>query len=92
MVALSPLSRGGGVLVNEVDLAADDRLDAMACTRVVELDRPVHHAVVGEPEGRLVELCGESGELLDLAGAIQQRVLGVDVQVGERLRGQHRGW
>ena len=51
-------------------------------TGLVELDRAVHHAVIGEPEGRLLELRGALGERLDLARAVEQGVLGVHVQMG----------
>ena len=75
-----------GVVVDEVDLAADDRLDAVRAARLVELDRAVHDAVVGEPEGGLAELGGARGERVDLARAVEQRVLGVDVQMGAGRR------
>ena len=55
MVALGALRTAIGVVVDEVDLAADDRLDAVLLGRLVELDGAVHHAVVGEPERRLAE-------------------------------------
>jgi hypothetical protein len=46
----------------------------------------VHHAVVGEPEGRLVEGGGPLGESVDAAGAVENRVLGMDVEMGEAHR------
>ena len=49
---------------------------------LLELDRAVHDPVIGEPEGRLPELGRAGGELLDLARPVEQRVLGVDVEVG----------
>ena len=49
---------------------------------LVELDRAVHDAVVGEPERRLAEARRALGELVDLARAVEQRVLGVDVEMG----------
>ena len=70
------------MVVDEVDLTADDRLDAVLGAGLVQLDGAVHHAVVGEAEGRLVELRGARGERLDLARPVEQRVLGVDVQMG----------
>ena len=42
----------------------------------------VHDAVVGQPERRLAEVRGALGERLDLARAVEQRVLGMDVQMG----------
>ena len=57
----------------------------MLGARVLELHCAVHHAMVGQPERRLLELRRPRGEVLDLARAVQQRVLGVDVQVGAGL-------
>ena len=74
-----------GVIVDEVDLAAEDRLDAVLCARAVELHHAVHDTVVGEPERGLIELGGALSERLDPACAIEQRVLGVDVQMGAGL-------
>ena len=68
-------------VVDEVGLEADDRLDPGRLAGLVVLDRPVHHAVVGEPERRHVELGGAGGQLVDLAGPVEQRVLAVDVQM-----------
>ena len=66
-------------VVDEVGLEPHDRLDAVLPGGLVELDRPVHHPVVGEPERRLAEARRTLGELVDLARAVEQRVLGVDV-------------
>ena len=74
-------------VVGDVDLAADDRLDAVLLRLAVELDGAGQAAVVGEADGRHLELCGARGERRDAAGAVQDRVLGVDVQMDEgRLR------
>jgi hypothetical protein len=83
---------GRPAVVDEIGLEADDRLDARLFTRLVVLDRPVHDAVVGQAERRHAELGGPlrhrvddslGGLLLDLAGAVEQRVLAVDVEVGD---------
>ena len=64
----------------------------MRATGLVVLDGAVHHAVVGEPEGRHAELGRPRGEAAilsvralggDLAGAVEQRVLAVHVQVDD---------
>ncbi len=70
------------MVVHEVYLAADDRLDTVPGARLVQLHRTVHHAMVGQPQGGLLELRSAFGERLDLAGAVEQGVLGVHVQVG----------
>ena len=82
VVALCPVLRRRRVVVDEVDLTADDRLDAVLAAGVVQLHRAVHHSVIGQTERRLAELRGAGGEILDLAGAVEQRVLGVHVQMG----------
>ena len=56
VVALDAPRRAVGVVVDEVDLAAEDRLDLVLAARLVELDGAVHHAVVGEPQRGLAEL------------------------------------
>ena len=68
-------------VVDEVGLEAEDRLDAVLPAGLVELDRAVQDAVVGEPERRHPELGRARRERLDLAGAVEQRVLGVDVEM-----------
>ena len=90
MRSVRPAGRVGLVVVDEVDLAADDRLDAVLPGGLVELDGAVHDAVIGEPERGLAEGCGARGEIVDLACAVQQRVLGVDVEVGDGGAAQDR--
>ena len=70
-------------VVGDVDLAADERLDALVSGRLVEVDRAGERAVVGEPDGRHLELGGALREVRDPAGAVEDRVLGVDVEVDE---------
>ena len=82
VVALGPARPTRRVVVDEVDLTADDRLDAVLVAGLVQLDGAVHDAVIGQSEGRLAELRGALGERFDLACAVEQRVLGVDVEVG----------
>ena len=90
MVAFDPAL--GAAVVDQVGLEPEDRLDLMLATRLVVLDRPVHHPVVGEAERRHPELGGPRHEpsvdlvrspVDDLAGAVEQRVLAVDVKVDD---------
>lgn len=67
-----------------VDLAAEDRLDPGLPGRPVELDRPRDDPVVGEGEGRHREVHRPPNELPDPAHGVQERVLGVDVEVDKR--------
>ncbi len=71
-------------VVRDVDLAPDERLDALLARLPAELDHTRERAVVRERDGRHLEprcLLHESG---DPARAVQDRVLRVDVQVDER--------
>ena len=69
-------------VVDEVDLTAQQRLDAGLAGGAVELDRARHGAVIGDPDRGHAELHRALDELRDAAGAVQDRVLGVDVQMG----------
>ena len=81
------------MVVDEIRLEPEDRLDPRRPARLVVLDRAVHHAVVGEAERRHPELGRPLGHrirnplgglLLDLARPVEQRVLAVDVEVCDR--------
>ena len=70
-------------VVGDVDLAAEDGLDAFVPRRLVEVDRAGERAVIGERDGRHLELGGALREVRDPAGPVEDRVLGVDVEVDE---------
>ena len=72
-------------LLRDVDLAADDRLHAFALGRVVELHRAEQVAVVGHGDGRHLLLDDGVHQLADFTGAIEQGVIGVAVQMDERV-------
>ncbi len=71
-------------VVTDVDLAADHRLDPGLAAVPVELDRAGERAVVGQRHRRHVELGRPCDEIRDPARPVEDRVLGVDVQVHER--------
>ena len=77
-------------VVGDVDLAAEHRLDSLVPRRLVEVDRTGERAVVGERDRRHLELGGALREVRDPAGAVEDRVLGVDVEVDERRFGHGR--
>ena len=77
-----------GRVVADVDLAADERLDALLRRVLVVLHRAGERPVVGEPDGGHLELGSPSRERGDPAGPVEDRVLGVDVQVDEGRLGQ----
>ena len=76
-------------VVRDVHLAPEERLDAHLAALAVELDGAGERAVVGERDGGHLQLGGPSGQRGDAASAVEDRVLGVDVEVDERRLG-HR--
>jgi len=71
-------------VVDDVHLAAEDRLDPLRLRRLVEIDGARHRAVVGERDGRHLEPRRLLRERRDPASPVEDRVLRVDVQVDER--------
>lgn len=88
MISLAALFVATTMIINEVDLTAEDGLDALFLAGLVEVDGTVHNAVVGETQRRLTKLRGPRGKVFDVTRAIEQRVLGVDVEVD--CGGAHR--
>ena len=70
-------------LAGDVDLAADDRLDARVAAGRVEVDHAVEGAVVGDGRGVHAQFAGPGHQLGDPADPVQHGVFGVGVQVGE---------
>ena len=67
----------------DVHLAADDGGDALLQTGVVEVDSPVHHAMVGHGGMRKAKLPEASDQGLDAVGPVQEAVFGVQMQMGK---------
>ncbi len=72
----------------DVDLAAQDGLDAPVDRRVVEGHGSEHVAVVGDGERLHAELAHLVDELVDVARAVEEAVLGVEMKVDEFGVGQ----
>ena len=70
-------------VVGDVELAADQRLDAVLLGLAHELDRAGERAVVGERDRRHLELRRPGREPRDAARPVEDRVLGVDVEMDE---------
>ena len=70
-------------VVGHVGLGAQDRLDPVLLARLVERQDPVHVAVVGDADRRLAVGRGRRHDVVDTCGAVEHRVLGVHVEVGE---------
>jgi hypothetical protein len=66
-----------------VQLGAEDGLDAGLLRSQVEIDATEEVAVVGEGDGRKLEVLRLLHQLLELGGAVEEAVLGVDVQMDE---------
>ena len=73
------------VVVGHVGLGAEHRRDPLGLAGPVEVEDPVHVAVVGDADGRLAVGRGRRDQVLDPRRAVEHRVLGVDVEVGERV-------
>ena len=69
--------------VGDVHLTTDDRLDLVRLHRVVELDRAEHVAVVGDGAGRHTQLSDLGREFFGPAGAVEQGVFGVKMEMSE---------
>ena len=64
-----------------IDFTPDDGLNACFFGGLVKLHTPVHHPVVGAGDGRLAALLDPLHHLIDAAGAVQQAVFGMNMQV-----------
>ena len=67
----------------DVDLAAEDRIDPALARLVVKDHRREHVAVLGDRHRRHLQLDRLVEQLLDPARAVEQRILGVQVEVDE---------
>ena len=77
----------GGTLVagvaGHVGLGADDGLDPGLLAAAVEVEDPVHVAVVGDAQGRLAVGDGRRDDVVEAGRSVEYRVLGVGVEVDE---------
>ena len=69
--------------LDEVDFAADQRLDALRLGLIVEIDRTEKIAMVGERERGHPQRLRAIHQPVDAAGAIEQAVIGVKVEMDE---------
>src|SRR5262245_28478614 len=79
------------IFAANVELAADNRLDSLRQGLVVKVSRAENVAVIGYGNCRHVERFDALHQLLDVAGAIQQRVIGMQVEMNEIGSLAHRG-
>ena len=73
------LARAAG----DIRLDADDRLHALFLCDLIELDRAIHVAVVGQRNGRLVVLLCDLHHVGQLGEAVEQGIVRVRMEVDE---------
>jgi hypothetical protein len=78
-----PIAGSDGSRVGEVELAADDRLDAGLGGGLGEFERGEEVAAVGHRDRRHAMLAAEARQLLDADGALEEGVGGVKAEVDE---------
>ncbi|CAB5067676.1 unannotated protein [freshwater metagenome] len=84
VVNLAPARRAfAPVIVGEVCLDAENRLDPLLVALLVEVEDPVHVAVVGNTDRGLTVRDRLGHEGIEPCRTVEHRVLGVDVEVGE---------
>ena len=86
MVVAVGVGAGLVALLRNVDFAADDGVDAVSLGGVIELHRAEEVPVIGHGHGRHFLLDHELHQLVDLASAIEQRIVRVAMQVDEGHR------
>ena len=70
-------------LLRNVHLAADHRMDALRLGGVVELHRAEEIAVIGHGHRGHLLLDHDLHQLVDIAGAVEQRIVGMAMQMDE---------
>ena len=82
-VAVDPVDFVKAGAGRHIDLAADDRLDARRLGRIKKSHAAIHDAVVRDRACRLAHRFQMVEHAVDPAGAIQQAVFGMHMQMGE---------
>ena len=68
---------------SHVNLASDDGLDIMFFRGLIEFDRTVHDPMIRDRERIKLKLTGSFHQSIDPAGSIENRKLGVEMEVCE---------
>jgi hypothetical protein len=71
------------MVIDNVEFAADDGVDAFGFGGIEELDTAEQVAVIGHGNGGHLLLGDDVHELLDFASAVEQRVVCMAVEVNE---------
>ena len=75
------------VFLADVELAAENGMDAVVLCRVEKMHRAVDVAVVGNGDGLLTDAGDVLDELFNVAGAVEQGVVGVEMKMSEFRHG-----
>ena len=67
--------------IGDINFNADDRLDVVFFAGGVKINDPIHGAVVGQCNRAHAVLFGELDHILDLGHAVQERVVGMSVEM-----------
>ena len=89
MVVAIRIAAAGEALLRDVHFAADHRMHALGFGAVVKLHRAEKISVIGHRHGGHLLLDDEIHQLTDLAGAVEQRIIGMAMQMDERRRRTH---
>jgi len=73
---------------SDIDLTANNRFDAFVSGGLVKINRAAEHAVIGDRERRESQLVRFVDQPVEAAGAIEQRILGVQMEV-DKIRVRH---
>ena len=74
----------------DIDFAADDGFDAFFAGSLIEINDAVHGAVVGDGQCGEFQFMGLVHQPVQPAGAVEQRILGVQVEMN-KVRVRHGG-
>src|SRR5580693_362662 len=89
MVITIGVAAAGQALLRDIHLASDHRMHALLFGLVVKLYRAKKIAVVRHGDGGHLLLHHQIHQLPDFASAVEQRVVGMTMQVNERPCGTH---
>ncbi len=71
------------VFLADVEFAADDGFDVILVRRIYEMHRAENISVIGHGDGGHAEFFDALAKFFDVASAVEQRIIGVEVQVDE---------
>ena len=67
----------------DINLASDDRFDPQVAGGLIKIDRAVKNAMIGDRQGGNLQLMRLLHQPVEAAGAIEQRILGVQMEMNK---------